>query len=43
MSIYTKTGDKATTALFDGKRVKKYDDRVETYGSFDERNAEISV
>ncbi|MBC1489798.1 cob(I)yrinic acid a,c-diamide adenosyltransferase [Listeria sp. FSL L7-1485] len=43
MSIYTKTGDKGTTALFDGSRVKKYDDRVETYGSFDELNAEISV
>lgn len=43
MSIYTKTGDKGTTALFDGNRVKKYDDRVETYGSFDELNAEISV
>lgn len=43
MSIYTKTGDKGTTALFDGNRVKKYDDRVESYGSFDELNAEISV
>ncbi|MGV0168706.1 cob(I)yrinic acid a,c-diamide adenosyltransferase [Furfurilactobacillus sp. WILCCON 0119] len=43
MGIYTKTGDKGTTALFTGERVKKYSDRVETYGTFDECNAQISV
>ncbi|MGO3732289.1 MAG: cob(I)yrinic acid a,c-diamide adenosyltransferase [Vagococcus sp.] len=43
MAIYTKTGDKGTTSLFDGKRVKKYSDRVETYGTFDECNTCISV
>ncbi|GEK27850.1 cob(I)yrinic acid a,c-diamide adenosyltransferase [Furfurilactobacillus siliginis] len=43
MAIYTKTGDKGTTSLFTGERVKKYDIRVETYGSFDECNAQISV
>ncbi|WP_232698541.1 cob(I)yrinic acid a,c-diamide adenosyltransferase [Brevibacillus daliensis] len=43
MSIYTKSGDKGTTALFDGSRVKKYDLRVDTYGTFDELNAQISV
>lgn len=43
MAIYTKTGDKGTTSLFDGKRVKKYSDRVDTYGTFDECNACISV
>lgn len=43
MAIYTKTGDKGNTSLFDGGRVKKYDLRVETYGTFDECNAQISV
>ncbi|MBM7711538.1 cob(I)yrinic acid a,c-diamide adenosyltransferase [Enterococcus xiangfangensis] len=43
MAIYTKTGDKGTTSLFDGQRVKKYSDRVDTYGTFDECNACISV
>ncbi|QBO35948.1 cob(I)yrinic acid a,c-diamide adenosyltransferase [Periweissella cryptocerci] len=42
MSIYTKTGDKGTTGLFDGGRVAKYSERVETYGTFDECNAQIS-
>lgn len=43
MAIYTKTGDKGSTSLFDGERVKKYSDRVDTYGTFDECNAVISV
>jgi ATP:cob(I)alamin adenosyltransferase len=43
MSIYTKTGDKGTTALFGGHRVKKYAIRVEAYGTVDELNAAISV
>lgn len=43
MAIYTKTGDKGTTSLFDGQRVKKYSDRVDTYGTFDECNSFISV
>ncbi len=43
MSIYTKTGDKGETSLFDGKRVKKYALRVDTYGVFDECVAQISV
>ena len=43
MAIYTKTGDKGTTALFDGRRVKKYADRVEAYGTIDECNSQISV
>ncbi len=43
MAIYTKTGDKGTTSLFDGQRVKKYSNRVETYGTFDECNTVISV
>ncbi|GFN35238.1 cob(I)yrinic acid a,c-diamide adenosyltransferase [Tepidimicrobium xylanilyticum] len=36
MSIYTKTGDKGTTSLFDNKRVSKDDIRVESYGTVDE-------
>ena len=36
MNIYTKTGDKGQTSLFDGKRVSKDDIRVESYGTIDE-------
>lgn len=43
MPIYTKTGDKGETSLFDGVRVKKYSPRVSTYGTFDELNAFISL
>ena len=43
MSIYTKGGDKGKTSLFDGARVEKDSLRVETYGTFDELNANISV
>ena len=40
---YTKTGDKGTTSLIGGKRVPKYDDRVEAYGTVDELSAYIGV
>ncbi|GEO66903.1 cob(I)yrinic acid a,c-diamide adenosyltransferase [Levilactobacillus spicheri] len=43
MPIYTKGGDKGTTSLYDGQRVKKDSLRVETYGTFDELNANISL
>ncbi len=36
MTIYTKTGDKGTTSLFDNVRVSKDDIRVESYGTVDE-------
>lgn len=43
MAIYTKTGDKGSTSLYDGQRVKKYSNRVDTYGTFDECNTSISI
>ncbi|HHV38313.1 MAG TPA: cob(I)yrinic acid a,c-diamide adenosyltransferase [Tepidimicrobium sp.] len=36
MGIYTKTGDKGKTSLFDNTRVSKDDIRVESYGTVDE-------
>jgi cob(I)alamin adenosyltransferase len=36
MKIYTLTGDDGTTSLSGGRRVPKYSDRVEAYGSVDE-------
>lgn len=41
--IYTKTGDKGKTSLFDGKRVLKSDKKVETYGTIDELNSAIGA
>lgn len=41
--IYTKTGDKGTTALIGGTRVPKYDIRIETYGTVDELNSWIGL
>lgn len=43
MPIYTKTGDKGKTSLFSGKRVWKYDARVDTYGMIDELNSVIGI
>jgi cob(I)alamin adenosyltransferase len=43
MSIYTKTGDDGTTALFGGKRVLKSDHLVDVYGGIDELNSWIGV
>jgi cob(I)alamin adenosyltransferase len=41
--IYTRTGDDGTTALGSGRRVSKYDLRVEAYGTLDETNAAIGL
>ena len=43
MKIYTKTGDKGTTALFGGRRVSKTDAHVEAYGTIDELSAHLAV
>lgn len=39
MPIYTRTGDKGKTSLFDGTRVLKNHIRVDTYGTIDELNS----
>jgi len=36
MKIYTKTGDKGKTSLIGGKRVYKFDEQVDAYGTIDE-------
>lgn len=41
--VYTKTGDDGTTGLVGGTRVKKFDVRLEAYGTVDELNASIGV
>lgn len=41
--IYTRTGDKGDTGLGDGKRVRKYDLRVDAFGTVDEVNATIGL
>ena len=41
--IYTKTGDRGDTGLFDGTRVSKADSRVEAYGDVDELDAWLGL
>lgn len=43
MKIYTKTGDKGQTSLFDGTRVDKDNIRIEAYGTLDELNSYIGL
>jgi cob(I)alamin adenosyltransferase len=42
-NIYTKTGDDGTSGLIGGTRVKKYDLRLESYGTVDELNSWIGL
>jgi cob(I)alamin adenosyltransferase len=41
--IYTRSGDDGTTALGTGERRKKYDLRIDAYGTLDEVNAVVGV
>jgi cob(I)alamin adenosyltransferase len=41
--IYTRTGDDGTTSLGSGERRKKYDLRVDAYGTLDEVNAVLGL
>lgn len=41
--IYTRTGDKGSTALGSGERVPKYALRIAAYGTVDETNASIGM
>ncbi|MBI4472449.1 MAG: cob(I)yrinic acid a,c-diamide adenosyltransferase, partial [Acidobacteria bacterium] len=43
MKIYTKTGDRGDTRLFDGTQVRKHNERVEAYGDVDELNSFIGA
>ena len=43
MQIYTRTGDDGTTGLIGGTRVKKYNIRLEAYGTIDELNSYLGV
>ena len=43
MKIYTKSGDKGKTSLFDGSRVIKSNKRIESYGLIDEVNSNIGI
>ena len=43
MKIYTKTGDHGETSLFGGERVKKFNIRLDAYGTIDELNSYIGL
>ncbi len=43
MKIYTKTGDKGTSALYGGTRVPKHHIRLDAYGTIDELNSWIGL
>lgn len=43
MVVYTRTGDKGKTSLFNGKRVSKFNPRIETIGAIDELNSFLGI
>uniref|UniRef100_A0A7S0G3P1 Corrinoid adenosyltransferase MMAB n=1 Tax=Rhodosorus marinus TaxID=101924 RepID=A0A7S0G3P1_9RHOD len=43
MKLYTKSGDRGTTSLFNGERVSKDNIRVTAYGTLDECNSALGV
>jgi cob(I)alamin adenosyltransferase len=43
MKIYTKTGDRGDTRLFDGSKTRKNDQRVDAYGDVDELNSFVGA
>ncbi|MBS4536327.1 cob(I)yrinic acid a,c-diamide adenosyltransferase [Clostridium sp. D2Q-14] len=43
MRVYTRTGDKGKTSLYDSKRVFKDSARVESYGTIDELNSTLGL
>lgn len=43
LKVYTKSGDKGTTALIGGKRISKADLQVEAYGNVDELKSHIAL
>ncbi len=43
MKVYTKKGDQGTTSLLDGSKVKKFNLRLESYGTVDELNSHLGV
>lgn len=43
MVVYTRTGDKGKTSLYDTKNVYKDDVRVEAYGTIDELNSALGI
>jgi cob(I)alamin adenosyltransferase len=43
MKIYTRKGDKGMTSLIGGKRVPKYNLRIESYGTVDELNSYLGI
>lgn len=42
-NLYTRTGDRGTTSLVGGQRIKKSDIRLECYGTVDELNSFIGL
>ena len=43
MSVYTRTGDKGKTSLYQGKRVSKASLRIQAIGTIDELNSVIGI